>query len=218
MKVGTDGVLLGAWANTDNVQRVLDIGTGTGLIAIMLAQRSTAGIDAIEIEKIAAKQAIENSSNSPWKDRIRVHPISLQEFLIVHKVKYDLIVSNPPYYTNSYTNPDPERKIARHNEMLSPDELFSGVSEILSAKGRFAIVYPSDLLSTLNEKALKYNLYMNRITEVFPTPQKPSKRILAEFSFQNGIIERNKITIEDNGRHKYSKEYIAITKDFYLNF
>jgi len=218
MKVGTDGVLLGAWVNVNNVKRVLDVGTGTGLIAIMLAQRSVAFIDAIEIEKIAAKQAKENIMNCPWKNRINLYPISLQDFIKKKKYDYDLIVSNPPFFTNSYTNPDYERKLARHDNMLSMDDLFSVTSDLLSKNGRFAIIYPSEMLNIICGKAADCNLHLIRLTEVFPTPEKRSNRILVEFSVQQVSVERNKIIIEDHGRHKYSKEYVEMTKDFYLNF
>ncbi len=218
MKVGTDGVLLGAWVKVDNVKRVLDVGTGTGLIAIMLGQRSTADIDAIEIEKPAAQQAIENSLNCPWRKKIRVYPVSLQEFLKKNTMHYDLIVTNPPYYSNSYKNYDTGRKVARHNEFLSRDELLSGVAELLTSKGRFAIIYTTEAFDRLCSEALKYKLHLIRYTEVFPTPDKPSKRILAEFSFQPGTVESSKIIIENNGRHNYSPQYINMTKEFYLYF
>jgi tRNA1Val (adenine37-N6)-methyltransferase len=218
MKVGTDGVLLGAWVNVNSVKRALDVGTGTGLIAIMLAQRSDAIIDAIEIEKVAAKQAKENTLNCPWKNRINLYPISLQEFIRKKKDDYDLIVSNPPFFTNSYTNTDSGRKLARHDDMLNMDYLFSVTTGLLSGNGRLAIIYPSDMLNTIRRKAADCNLRLIRLTEVFPTPEKKSNRILAEFSFQQGSVEKNKIIIEDHGRHKYSKEYIEMTNDFYLNF
>ncbi len=218
MKVGTDGVLLGAWVNVNKAKRVLDVGTGTGLIAIMLAQRSVASIDAIEIEKVAAKQAAENILNCPWKNRIHLYPISLQDFILEKKSNYDLIVSNPPYFTNSFTNPDSERKLARHNDMLRMDELFEGISGMLSNDGRFAIIYPTEMLNLICGKAADCKLHLIRLTEVFPTPDKQSNRILAEFSFREDRVERNKIIIEDRGRHKYSLEYVEMTKKFYLNF
>lgn len=218
MKVGTDGVLLGAWVNVGSTQHILDVGTGTGLIAIMIAQRSNASIDAIEIEKTAAEQASENIQNCPWKDRITIYPVSLQEFIEVHNRNYDLIVSNPPYFSNSVSNSDVERKLARQDDMLCKDELFEGISGMLSDKGRFAIIYPSEMLDVLCIKAAAHNLHFIRLTEVFPTSDKLSNRILAEFSFQEERVEKNKIVIEDRGRHKYSQEYIALTKDFYLNF
>ena len=218
MKVGTDGVLLGAWVNVNNVRRILDVGTGTGLIAIMLAQRSVAIIDAVEIEKVAAKQAKENILNCPWKNRINIYPISLQDFIKGDKDEYDLIVSNPPFFTNSYANTYSERKLARHDDMLNIDYLFSSSRELLSKKGRFAIIYPSAMLNAILGKAAICKLHLIRLTEVFPTPEKKSNRILAEFSFQEGRIEKNNIIIEDHGRHKYSKEYVEMTKDFYMNF
>ncbi len=218
MKVGTDGVLLGAWVKVNNVKRVLDVGTGTGLIAIMLGQRSTADIHAVEVEKLATQQAIENSLNCPWRKRIRIYHVSLQEFMKKNTLHYDLIVTNPPYYSDAYKHYDTGRKLARHNEFMSRDELLSGVAELLTAKGRFAVIYPTEAFDLLCSTALKYKLYMIRYTQVFPTPDKSPKRILAEFSFQPGVVENSKIIIENDGRHNYSQEYIKITKEFYLNF
>ncbi|MGD2034064.1 MAG: methyltransferase [Bacteroidales bacterium] len=218
MKVGTDGVLLGAWATVENTRRVLDIGTGTGLIAIMLAQRSNAFVDAIEIDETAANQAKENSLESPWDQRVRIYNLSLQDFLTHYDLHYDLIVSNPPYYSNSYCSPDRKRKLARQDEMLNTDDLFIAVSKMLSDRGRFATICPADMPELLEKTARSYGLYPVRMTEVIPVPDKPSKRILIEFSFNEMITEKNAITIEVGSRHDYSKEYIALTKDFYLKF
>ena len=218
MKVGTDGVLLGAWTNVDNIRRVLDIGTGTGLIAIMLAQRSNALIDAIEIEGSAAEQAMDNIRSCPWKDRIKLIPSSLQEFLTLHKTHYDLIVSNPPYFSSPYTNSNQARKMARDIKSLNLNELLEGVSQLLSVRGRFSIIYPSEFRETLVKECQKHELHANRITEIFPTPQKSSNRILMEFSTHTKMIEKNNLIIETDGRHKYSNKYISLTKDFYLNF
>jgi tRNA1Val (adenine37-N6)-methyltransferase len=218
MKVGTDGVLLGAWtAVNESVNRILDVGTGTGIIAIMLAQRTNAQIDAVEIDATAANQAKENILNCPWKNRIRVYSISLQKYVSEAKKNYDLIISNPPYFSNSLTSVDSERNLARHDDMLSLDELFSGISKILKEKGRFAIIHPADSLEVLCSNAAINNLFLNRLTKVFPTPQKSSIRVLCEFSFFNKKLTEDEITIEEYGRHKYSKEFISLTKDFYLN-
>ncbi len=217
MKVGTDGVLLGAWASTEKVKRALDVGTGTGLIALMLAQRSSAKVDAIEIEEDAVLQARNNFLNSPWKDRLQVYHTSLQDFSSFDK-EYDLIVSNPPYFSVSSLTPPYRRAIARHTDKLSPGDLIACTTKFLAKNGRFAIIYPVNEFNFFLETASDYNLFMSRYTEVLPTPQKPAKRILAEFSFQKSPFEKNTIVIERNGRHQFSEEYKSLTEDFYLNF
>lgn len=219
MKVGTDGVMLGAWVNIEkSYHRILDVGTGTGLIAIMLAQRSKADIDAVEIDEHAAEQADQNRRASLWNNRISVHHISLQDFVDIQKKNYDLIVANPPYFKNSFKNADILRNIARHDDLLSLDALLSSISKLLNESGRFAIIYPAESYATLCEKAERYGLFPNRLTEVFPAPGISSHRILSEFTSIEEKIKKGRITIESGGRHNYSPEYRKLTKDFYLNF
>ncbi len=142
MKVGTDGVLLGAWADCDNAKRILDIGTGTGLIALMMAQRSQAQIDAIEIDEHASEQAIENVNRSPWASRVNVINKSLQDYSKVENKAYDLIVSNPPYFQNSMFAPDKKRTDARHNSNLELEDLLKGAKKLLSNDGKLSIILP----------------------------------------------------------------------------
>jgi tRNA1Val (adenine37-N6)-methyltransferase len=217
MKVGTDGVLLGAWADTKGVKKALDIGTGTGLIALMLAQRSDAVIDAIEIDDEAATQAGENVAKSPWLSRINVIYASLQDYT-PSETKYDLIVSNPPYFTDSLQAPDRKRSVARHNEQLSPDELIEAVNKILDAKGRFCVILPVNEFEIFKILAEKSGLFENRRTLIIPSPDKPVKRVLCELSFNKSDVIVNSMVIEKYGRHRYSEEYIALTKNYYLKF
>jgi tRNA1Val (adenine37-N6)-methyltransferase len=216
MKVGTDGVLLGAWTAINKAKDILDIGTGTGLIALMLAQRSTAIIDAIEIDRDAACQAIENIKSSPWHNRIHVYNTSLQHYSLHHK-QYDLIVSNPPFFQNALPAPDPKRMLARHNQQLSMSELVLGVKRLLTSDGRFCFIVPPDVFRVFTELAEKQLLFPVRQTHVRPAPNRPVKRILAAFSSIRSDESVEELIIESNGRHGYSEEYIELTSGFYLD-
>lgn len=219
MKVGTDGVLLGAWADCSEAKRILDIGAGTGLIAIMLAQRSEGRIDAVEIEESAYGQAFENAGRSPWKDRIRVHHISFGEYQ--HAVQprcYDLIVTNPPYFPNSLKPHSGERSMARHNDSLDMDILLTGAVRLLSDTGNFSLIVPFHNAEKNIETARSKELFCCRKSDVVPVPGKPPKRALLEFRREQAATEENTIIIEDNGRHGYSVAYKELTKDFYLAF
>ena len=219
MKVGTDGVLLGAWANLDGAEkRILDIGTGTGLIALMAAQRCPlAGIDAVEIDETAARQAEENIKISPWPYRIEVYPVPMQDFIREDTMPYDHILSNPPFFADSLKAPDGLRAAARHTDTLSFEELASSVSSLLAPAGLFSVIYPVDEAGTFQEIAEKNGLFCNRRTWVRGTPDKPFKRILLEFSRRKHLLTEDELTIE-SARHEYTPEYIALTRDFYLKF
>lgn len=215
MKVGTDGVLLGAWANCSNTKKILDIGTGSGLIALMLAQRSSAQIDAIDIDEDAYNQAKINFENSPFNERLSVKRISLQDYPATQK--YDLLVSNPPYFSQSLKSPDIGRNFARHNDDLSLEELFSKSKSLLNDTGRLALIYPFDGFENLDSIAYKYNFYLIRKTTVLPTKGALPKRVLLEYSLgkETGCIA-NELYIE-KARHQYSDEYLALIKEYYLN-
>ena len=218
MKVGTDAVLLGAWANTDQCKNILDIGTGTGIIALMLAQRSQAEIDAIDIDAEACIQAKENVASSEFAERVKVMQISCSEF--AHRnsslKKYDLIVSNPPYFINSLKCPDNKRTVARHTDSLLLSDLVGDACSLLSPAGRIALVLPYERLDEVGELAAANHLQIQRQTDVIPVPGAMPKRLLVELSApQNNIKNRNTLTIEE-ARHQYTPEYIALTKDFYL--
>lgn len=214
MKVGTDGVLLGAWANVCNVDSVLDIGTGTGLVALMIAQRSSASIRAIEIDGNAAIQAVENKERTPWKDRITVEHTDFKEYN--SDKKYDLIVSNPPYFTDSLVSPDKKRSTARHANELTFGELIEGVSRLLAPNGAFSLIIPTDNLSKMEEIASAFNLYPARQTHVLPKPGSAPKRTLVTFTFgEKENIETDELIVELS-RHQYSTDYISLTKEFYL--
>lgn len=218
MKVGTDGVLLGAWADCVNAQSVLDIGTGTGLIALMLVQRSKAKIDAVEIDEAASIQAKENVDKSLWSDRIEIFNKSFQDFSNTTEKKYDLIVSNPPYFQNSLYAPDEKRTDARHNSNLKLDDLVFGAFKLLSEKGRLSIILPYVEGTMFILKAAEKGLYCVRQTNVLPKPAREPKRLLLEFRKEKMPLVEQELIIELNKRHEYSEAYKNLTKDFYLAF
>jgi len=214
MKVGTDGVLLGAWASIENTKHILDIGTGSGVIALMLAQRTNEAvlIDAIEIEKADAEQAGENVLNSPWANRISVHQKSLQDFLPNNK--YDLIVSNPPYFVNSLLPPTKSRTQARHTSNLSFEELIAHSLRLLNDNGRLAVILPFNEGNIFKTIAEKNQLYLIRETAFHSKEEKPQERWLLEFSFQKKELISDKLTLYNSNGNK-SSDYQKLTFDFY---
>jgi tRNA1Val (adenine37-N6)-methyltransferase len=218
MKVGTDGVLLGAWADCENAKTILDIGTGTGLIALMLAQRSTAHIDAIEIDQSASEQAGENVTKSPWETRISVINKSLQQFTEQIDKKYDLIVSNPPFFQNSLYAPNQSRTNARHNASLEYEDILDASLKLLSNNGMLSLILPYLEGTMFIVKAAGKGLYCVRQTNILPNPGKAPKRLLLEFTKIKKPLVEQEIIIELNKRHEYSDAYKNLTRDFYLAF
>lgn len=219
MKVGTDGVLLGAWTALYSAKKILDIGTGTGLIALMLAQRGTdALVDAIEIEEEAGRQAVENVAKSPYASRIDVHCSSLADFLEGRKKGYDLLVCNPPFFIDSKKAEGAERSLARHSDELSLEALTKASDELLGADGTLSIIIPFEQEARAIELAAYHKLFIRRRMHVFPVPGKPGKRVCLQFSRECTKVEHSDLVIEANGRHVYSEDYIRLTKDFYLAF
>lgn len=220
MKVGTDGVLLGAWANVENANFILDVGTGSGLIALMAAQRSDAKIVAIDIDTNAVLQATENIDNCKWKNRIIVECIDFYDFAQSSTTIFDSIISNPPYFKNSLKNPELSKSIARHDVALNYEQLISQSVKILNKNGNLSIIIPANELENIEKLAIQNNLKISRKTFVKPTPEKKPIRVLLELKHSENEcnIAVNEIVIEDGNRHCYTKEYISLTKDFYLNF
>lgn len=216
MKVGTDGVLLGAWVNIENASRILDIGTGTGLIALMLAQRSQATIDAIDIEADAVFDAKLNFKNSSWNDRLNAQQIALQEFAQINSSKYDCIVCNPPFFTNGVKSEKNKRKIARHNDSLSFKALAKATSLLMNKKGSFNVIIPAEAEQEFRYAANNYRLFASKIVRVKPKPSKPVKRVLIEFKFEYILEEEEELTLETETHHEYTNEAIKLLKEFYL--
>ena len=218
MKVGTDGVLLGAWTPIhENCFSILDIGTGTGLIALMLAQRSSAEqIDALEIDESAYEQAVDNFENSPWNDRLFCYHAALEEFVEEPEDEYDLIVSNPPFYNENYSSGNEKRDRARFAEALPFEELVEASALLLSENGIFAVIIPFKEEKKFIELANAFELYPLKITRVKGTPETEIKRSLLAFT-RNKIKDVNidELVIE-TARQQYTEAYTSLTRDFYL--
>jgi tRNA1Val (adenine37-N6)-methyltransferase len=219
MKVGTDGVLLGAWAPINHRPfSVLDIGAGTGLIALMLAQRSHAEqIDAIEIDENAFEQCVDNFENSSWNDRLFCFHASLDDFMEdLEDEEYDLIVSNPPFYSEDYKTENEQRDLARFQDALPFEDLVEAASVLLSETGVLALIVPHKEETRLIALAKACDLFPLKITRVKGTPTSEIKRSLVAFSF----VETHELPIDElvieTARHQYTEDYIALTKDFYL--
>ena len=218
MKIGTDGVLLGAWTPIENnPYSILDIGTGTGIIALMLAQRSSANqIDALEIDEDAFEQATDNFENSPWSDRLFCFHAGLDEFVEEPEDEYDLIVSNPPFYSEDYKSDNDQRDLARFQDAMPFEDLIEAAALLLSENGIFSVIIPFKEEGSFSALAAAYELFPLKITHVKGTPTSQIKRSLLAFSrnkTQNFPID--KLVIETE-RHIYTPDYIALTKDFYL--
>jgi len=218
MKIGTDGVLLGAWSPIpENIFSVLDVGAGTGIIALMLAQRTNAEqIDALEIDEEAYEQAVENFENSPWGDRLFCFHAGLDEFIEEPEDEYDLIISNPPFYTEDYKTDNEQRDLARFADAMPFEDLVEAADLLLSENGIFSVIIPYKEEEKFIALAKDFDLFPIKITRVKGTPTTEIKRSLLAFS--RNVLENfpvDELVIETS-RHIYTEEYIALTKDFYL--
>ncbi len=215
MKVGTDGVLIGCWADVAGSKTLLDIGTGSGVIALILAQRTAddAIIHGVEIEPEAAEQARLNVAASPWPDKIEVFPVRIQEFR--PDLKFDHIVTNPPFFVNSFLPPDKRRKEARHAASLSFTDLIAAVVNLLDPAGKFSLIIPPVEGAVLREYALQKGLYCSRLWEFRPRPEKKIERWLMEFSFQEQETAKGEVVMYADG-NEWSESFKALSRDFYI--
>ena len=215
MKVSTDGVLLGAWIASKKPKRILDIGTGTAILSIMAAQKfPEAQITAIEIDNDAFLEAKENINNCPWKKRLKIFNTDFFDFCKISIEKYDLIISNPPYFDNQLKPRDKKKRIAKHSESLAFDKMIAEVSKILSPEGFFCVIIPFQRAETFIHLCAQNNLFVSRKTTIYPNENKKANRILLEFVRHICAIQDNFIRIREKG--KYSRQYLELTKDFYL--
>lgn len=217
MKVGTDGVLLGAWAEVGHCTEVLDVGTGTGLISLMMAQRNpTATFTAIDIDEQAVAQAYDNIINSPFADRMTVEQGDFRKYAPRKPVKFDLVVSNPPYFSNALLSPDPLRSGARHAVSLTISELMCASHRCLKQDGMLALILPFDQQEELMQTAATHGFFLKRLTIVHPLPEVPPKRLLTEWTLKQIEGPAQNSLIIERSRHQYSPEYIELVRDFYL--
>jgi len=221
MHINTDSVVLGAWAKSDvqEPSRILDIGTGCGILALMMAQRFPGAlIDAVDIDDESAGEATENALHSPWADRINVSRADFRSF--VPAAPYDLIISNPPYFIQSMLPENKRRILARHShpDSLSLKMLAEGVSRILAPQGVFAVILPEEGATAFLEvaRSLEKPMFPHRITRVFTRPGKPALRMLIQTGNTQKLPIREDLTIYENHENQYSAQYVRLVKDFYL--
>ena len=218
MKIGTDGILLGAWTATNEVNSALDIGCGTGLIALMIAQRtSNASIDAVEIDEASALQATQNVANSPWFERINVFNKAIQDFSSENRRKYDLIVSNPPFFTGGTFSDNQDKNSVRHTIKLPHNDLLRSVQNLLAPNGRFAAILPYIEGLRFCELAQTYQLHCVRKTEVIPQQGKNVERLLLEFTKEKSIGKDDQLMLRSASGNEFTSEYVNLTRDFYLD-
>jgi tRNA1Val (adenine37-N6)-methyltransferase len=218
MKVGTDSVLLGAWCPIENNPfSVLDIGAGTGILSLMIAQRSNAEqIDALEIDEDTYEQCVENFENSPWRDRLFCFHAGLDEFVDEPEDEYDLIISNPPFYSEDYKTENSQRDLARFQEAMPFEDLIEAANLLLSENGIFAVIIPYKEEEKFIDLCAEVELYPIKVTRVKGTSTTEIKRSLLAFKrYELPVLEADELVIEIN-RHDYTEDYVNLTKDFYL--
>jgi tRNA1Val (adenine37-N6)-methyltransferase len=219
MKVGTDAVLLGAWIISNGSKNILDIGTGTGVISLMLAQKSSANILAVEIDKQSTEQAKLNVSQSNYFSQIQVENVSIQDLAQKSEKKFDLIVTNPPYFIDSYKSIESNRTIARHSDSLPFDELIDSVIKLFDVKGKFCLILPKNEAGIFRKMAEIKGLYLSKLLRIRTKPDKESeKRHLMQFEFKETEFSESTLVLEENESRNYTQAYKEFTKDYYLNF
>ena len=217
MKVGTDAILLAIWCNVENAKFILDIGTGSGVIALLMAARSKAMVDAIEIDEQSVIEARDNFSKSPFAGQLYIYKDDFNSFAKVTKQKYDIIISNPPFFSNDLLPDNPLRKAARHIDELNHDKLCYGVSQLLSKDGRFCLVLPENQSHNFIKTAKNHNLYLFRQQLVYPVPNSKPNRINMEFSCKKAskVITYNIILREEGGKH--TDQYKDFMRSYLVN-
>ncbi|MDI1354597.1 MAG: methyltransferase [bacterium] len=219
MRVSTDAVLLGAWVIPNGSKSILDVGTGTGVIALMLAQRSEALITAIDIDKESTEQALLNVEESTYKEKVRVLHTSFQDLVNSSSDKFNLIVTNPPYFIDSLKSSSETRSTARHTDSLSFSDLIYGVTKLLDEKGKFCLILPTKEAGLFRELAQSKGLYLSKLLRIRTRKEKDSeKRHLMQFEFKETEFSESTLVIEADSHRNYTEEYKALTKEYYINF
>jgi len=214
MKVGTDAVLLGAWMPVpQSCRSLLEIGSGCGVISLMLAQRTNAMITGIDIDENSVKEAQNNAQNTPWNEKVQFLHENIQDFAQKTTQKFAAIVSNPPFFENSLKSPKTIKNISKHNDTLSFEMLISTVDILLSETGRFGVIIPMIAAEKFEKIAIAYHLYTTKKTYIYPTPTKKANRILMMFEREQKICEEDKLTIRDNG---YTEGYYLLVREYLL--
>lgn len=215
MKVSTDSVLLGAWVNCDGADTILDIGTGTGLLSLMLAQRTVARIDAIDIEEGAIEDARANARRSPWREKISISKADFRTFAHSHPAHYDLLISNPPYFEHSLKTSCEKKNMARHTDTLTYEELLRGAQEALTERGKLSVILPWEKKAIIIDLAGKEGLYYQKGTNIKPTPHKNFNRVMMQFGREHRrCATEDTLQIRDE-KGLYTFEYRELTKDYY---
>ncbi len=219
MKVGTDGVLLGAWAPVEKARKVLDIGCGSGLIALMIAQRSApeVEIDGVELEPEAAQQASSNAAQSPWAERVHIYVQDVHQFAESHPHQYDLIVSNPPYFAPAVACRDEARDTARYTGSLTHDALLNCAEKLITKEGVFCVVLPHDLGEELARLAVQQDWFVHCQVNIRDRPGKPLHRMLLTLSRQPAETQYQHLDLRQS-EGVYSPEFCALISEFYLNY
>jgi tRNA1Val (adenine37-N6)-methyltransferase len=218
MKIGTDSVLLGAWTPVENKPfSILDIGAGTGILSLMLAQRSAAEqIDSLEIDEDAYEQCVENFENSPWSDRLFCFHAGLDEFIEEPEEEYDIIISNPPFYSEDFKSDNSQRDLARFQDALPFEDLVEAADLLLSENGIFAVIIPFKEEERFIDLCAEVELFPVKVTRIKGSHTTPIVRSLLAFKrYELSVLEADELVIEIN-RHEYTDDYINLTKDFYL--
>ncbi|MGM3162814.1 tRNA(1)(Val) (adenine(37)-N(6))-methyltransferase TrmN [Dickeya undicola] len=218
MKVGTDGVLLGAWAPLRQASRILDIGCGSGLIALMLAQRcgGRVSVDGVELDAAASEQAADNAAASPWAESIRIHQADILAYARTAEFSYSLIVSNPPYFSPGVDCASAQRAQARYTTTLTHETLLDCVSRLLTTDGRFCVVLPVQAADNFLKLAQQLAWHVDARVDVADNASRPVNRVLLSLGRQPMPVERTSLIIRDDNR-QYSASFQALTRDFYLS-
>jgi tRNA1Val (adenine37-N6)-methyltransferase len=216
MKVGMDSILLGVWTQLNLKDKVLDIGTGSGIISLLLASRGAGSIIAIDIDEPSINEALINFNSSPWRSLLNAKHQRLQDFVLDHPTKFDLIISNPPFFLQGVLSASERQSNARHARSLSYTELVYSVCKLLSKSGIFSVVLPYNTAGYFVELCRKNDLYLKRKMLIFPRRGATPNRINMEFSFQRELhIQMDMLNIREEN-NDYTNEYVLMTKEYYL--